>query len=410
MSLLFASIAELSEQIRSRRISPVELVHAELAHIERLNPLLNAFITVTGETALRAAKSAESEIAAGRWRGPLHGVPVGIKDMFDTEGIRTTAAFALFERRVPSRDAASVAALKRAGAIIVGKTNLHRLAMGTTSAVSDFGAVHNPWNRDRIAGGSSGGSAAAIAAGMCYATLDTDAIGSCRLPAACCGVTGFKGSYGLLPTEGILAGEPVDPAILRLGHAAITARTSDDVSLVLEAITPWSGAAPPDRRRPDERRRIGRATNYAADKEVKPAFATAAAVFEALGELVRTEAPLDNPGFNVAAIESDRRAIVGSLFADCDFVILPTNAAATPCIEEVSEPLALSPRNTMFANYYGLPAVSIPCGLDARGLPLGVQIIGRPGEDRAVLTLAAEYEEARWGKGQTVGHPSLATC
>src|SRR5262249_12905309 len=189
--LHYSSITELSSRIRGGAISPVEVVTTCLERIEQLNPGLNAFITVLPEEAVDRARKAESEIAAGRWRGPLHGIPVGVKDFFDTAGVRTTAAFEQFRNRVPKKDSAVAARLKEAGAIVVGKTNMHTLGTGTTGLESSFGPVKNPWNAGVIPGGSSSGSAAAVAAGMCYATVDTDAIGSCRLPSACCGVTGF---------------------------------------------------------------------------------------------------------------------------------------------------------------------------------------------------------------------------
>ena len=172
--------------------------------MEQLNASTNAFITMLPDQARHQAKDAASEIAAGAYRGPLHGIPIAIKDFYDTAGIRTTAAFEHFQHRIPQRDAVSVKKLKDAGAIIVGKTNMHRLGMGTTGIESAYGPVLNPWNADYIAGGSSAGSAAAVASGMCHATLDTDAIGSCRLPASCCGVVGFKGTYGLIDAKGIL--------------------------------------------------------------------------------------------------------------------------------------------------------------------------------------------------------------
>src|SRR5215510_11013791 len=221
-------LSDVSELIRQRRLSPVDLVMACLERIERLQPHLNAFITVAADAALDAAKTAEGEIRQGRWRGPLHGIPVGIKDFYDTAGVRTTAAFERFKERTPIRDAASVEKLKRAGAIVIGKTNMHKLGMGTTGLDSAFGPTINPWNANYIPGGSSSGSAAAVASGLCYATLDTDAIGSCRLPAACCGVVGFKGSYGAISGQGILDGEKADEAILWLSHPGITTRSVTD--------------------------------------------------------------------------------------------------------------------------------------------------------------------------------------
>src|SRR5262245_21562912 len=220
------NLAEVSELIRQRRASPVEVVTSCLDRIERLQPRLNAFVTVVADAALDAARSAERDIQHGQWRSPLHGIPVGIKDFYDTAGVRTTAAFEHFKGRIPKTDAVAVAKLKRAGAIVIGKTNMHTLGMGTTGLDSYFGAVKNPWNADYIPGGSSSGSAAAIAAGLCFATLDTDAIGSCRLPAACCGVVGYKGSYGAIDLTGILAGEqPPDDTIRWLSHAGLTTRS-----------------------------------------------------------------------------------------------------------------------------------------------------------------------------------------
>jgi aspartyl-tRNA(Asn)/glutamyl-tRNA(Gln) amidotransferase subunit A len=235
-ALYYRSIGELSALIRSMEISSVDIVDACLARIETLNPNLNAFITVSTSEARDHAKAAEAEIKAGKWRGRLHGVPVGVKDFYDTANIRTTAAFEPFKNRVPRHDAAAVAKLKDAGAIIIGKTNMHQLGMGTTGLESYFGPVKNPWNDAYIPGGSSSGSAAAVAAGMCYATLDTDAIGSCRLPAACCGVVGFKATFGAISSKGILEGEKADETILWLSHPGITTRSADDTAIVLKAL------------------------------------------------------------------------------------------------------------------------------------------------------------------------------
>jgi aspartyl-tRNA(Asn)/glutamyl-tRNA(Gln) amidotransferase subunit A len=410
--LHYADIDEISGRIRARRISPVDLVNACLERIARLQPRLNAFITVLADAALRQARAAEAEIAAGHWRGPLHGIPVGVKDMFDTAGVRTTAAFEGFRDRVPARDAAAVRKLKEAGAVILGKTNMHELAMGTTSTVSWFGPVHNPWNPDHIAGGSSGGSAAAVASGMCYATLDTDAIGSCRLPASCCGATGFKGTYRLIDNQGVLAGEPVDETVLWLAHAAVTTRSAVDLALMLNVLAEprWEAREPIDFRaalaeseegEANEPPRIGIAANFAASDEVAAAFDAAVDTLRALGHTVDgVIAPIDNPGFDVRNIAADREAIAGSLFKDIDVLVLPTTAAITPTIAAVgANAQALSPRNTLFANYYGLPAISVPCGFDSHGLPLGLQVVGKPWDDRSVLRLAHRYQAATgWSK------------
>jgi aspartyl-tRNA(Asn)/glutamyl-tRNA(Gln) amidotransferase subunit A len=396
-NLPYASIGQLGQAIRKGIVSPVQVVETCLARIDQLNPQLNAFITVLRDEALEQARIAEAEVRAGRWHGALHGIPVGIKDMFDTAGIRTTAAFEHFKDRVPTRDALAVTKLKNAGAIVIGKMNMHRLAMGTTSAESDFGAVHNPWNSDRIAGGSSGGSAAAIAAGLCYATLDTDAIGSCRLPAACCGVTGFKGSYGLIDNSGILEGEPADESILWLSHAAVTARSAEDAGFVLNVLAePGAGLNPPlDAQTLAEgvTLRVGVVTNFSAHEDIRAAFNTALASLRDFNTLTEITAPLETPGFDISHIETDRQTIAGRLFGELDLLVLPTTADTTPRIDAVAtNPAALSAQNTLFANYYGLPAIGVPCGFDRHGMPISLQIVGSPAGDWAVLRLAQQYQ------------------
>jgi len=374
------SLTETSQQIRAGALSPVDPVNECLEKVPARSNL-NAFITVLADQALAAAREAEREIKAGRRLGALHGIPIGIKDFYDTAGIRTTAASKAFANRVPAKDAVAVAQLKRASAILVGKTNMHELGMGTTSLVSYFGPVKNPLNADYIAGGSSGGSAAAVATGMCFATLDTDAVGSCRLPAACCGVVGFKPTYGLISTQGILEGEKADPAIVALAHAAITTRSVRDTALVLQAFVKLEA---PKTGKP----RIGVVTNFKATKPVRSVFETALSRLRGY-ELKDATAPFDNPGFDIRNIESDRRTIAGKLFKDVDLLVLPTTTDTTPTVKAgTGNPLALSAENTMFANYYGLPAISVPMGRDSNGMPLGLQIVGRPGEDSTVIELA----------------------
>jgi aspartyl-tRNA(Asn)/glutamyl-tRNA(Gln) amidotransferase subunit A len=283
--------------------------------------------------------------------------------------------------------------------------------MGTTSVQSDFGPVRNPWNRDYIAGGSSGGSAAAVAAGMCYATLDTDAIGSCRLPAACCGVVGFKGTYGLISNQGILNGQPVEEAILWLAHAALTTRCVDDAALLCKVL------AEPDadslrqpacvvRRGPEARLRIGRVINFSATPEVAGVFEAAVEVLRRLAAVSEVTAPLDTPGSDMRNIERDRATIAGALFADVDVLVLPTTAAATPTIAQATgNAFAPAADNTLFANYYGLPAISVPCGYDRNGLPLGLQIVGKPRNEMGVLQLARQFANATpWSRQ----HPAMS--
>src|ERR1700722_10899497 len=197
------SIQQISELLRRGSVSPVELTTDCLARIEKRNPQLNGFITVTAESALAQARQAEAEIRRGAWRGPLHGIPVAVKDLIDTAGVRTTAASSLFKDHIPSEDAEVVRRLKAAGAILLGKQNLHEFAYGGSSMVSYFGEVRNPWNPETIAGGSSGGSAASVAAGLGYGAIGTDTAGAIRRPAGACGVGGREPTYGRVSVRGV---------------------------------------------------------------------------------------------------------------------------------------------------------------------------------------------------------------
>ncbi|MGZ6316485.1 MAG: amidase, partial [Anaerolineales bacterium] len=397
----YSSIHDISKLMREERIPPVAVVSACIERIKELNLRLNAFITVLEEQALEQARAAEDEITAGKWRGPVHGVPVGIKDFYDTAGIRTTAGSEHYQNRVPERDANGVRKLKEAGAIIIGKMNMHALGMGTTGLDSFFGAVHNPWNDAYIPGGSSAGSAAAVASGMCYATLDTDAIGSCRLPAACCGVVGFKGTFGLINPQGILEGEaPPHETIQWLNHPGITTRGAEDTALVLDVLSEPSGKAGKAGYyaglTEGGKLRIGVGNNFKADEDVSGAFSQAVKTIRGLGHSMSSAAvPAASLEHGIANIEADRKAIAGQAFKDIDVLLLPTTTSGVPTVNDASgDAQALSAENTMFANYYGLPAISVPCGFDPKGLPLGLQIAGMPGAEAAVLRLAFEFQAA----------------
>ncbi len=393
------NVDELQRRVHNREVSSVEIVEDILARINALNPRINAFALVLAEQARAAAAEADAEIRRGAWRGPLHGVPVGVKDFYDTAGVPTTAAFERFRDRVPRKDAVGVARLKEAGAIIIGKMNMHTLGTGTTGLESMFGAARNPMNEDYIPGGSSSGSAAAVATGMCYATLDTDAIGSVRLPAACCGVVGFKGTYGLISTQGILDGEPVDEAIKWLGHAGITTRSVADTRIMAGAL------AGPERRSAFDASvganfRVGVAENATADADVMRAFDAAVDVMRSSGhEPARVRVPFSVARFDqLQNIETDRRSISDRLFRDndIDVLMLPTLTTVVPRVEAMRfNATGLSPALTMFANYFGLPAISVPCGRDHNGLPIGLQFVGRPWDDSTVLHVAQEYESHR---------------
>ena len=223
-------LSEVSQLVRTGRVSPVELTRECLSRIGRLNPKLNAFITVTGESALVEARRAEREIRRDHWRGPLHGIPIALKDLVDTAGVRTTAASDLFKDRIPAQDAEVVRRLKAAGAVFLGKLNMHEFAYGGSSAISYFGAVHNPWETAYCPGGSSGGSAAAVAARLCYAAIGSDTGGSIREPAGYCGIVGMKPTYGLVSTTGVL------PMSWSLDHLGPMTRTAVDAALMLHAI------------------------------------------------------------------------------------------------------------------------------------------------------------------------------
>src|SRR5262249_1173062 len=274
----------------------------------------------------------------------------------------------------------------------VGKTNRHQFGMGRTGLESCFGPVRNPWNDAYIPGGSSSGSAAAVAAGLCWATLDTDAIGSCRLPAACCGVVGFKGTYGLIDPAGILEGEKADEAIVWLSHPAITARSARDALLVVNVLAERHVEAP--RRTP---LRVGAANTSGGDRQIAGAFNAAIETLRTLGhQIVRARVPFDTPPMdNLKTIETDRATIAGRAFKDVDVIVLPTTTTPVPQVADAQgKPQALAAANTFFANYFGLPALSVLCGFDRHGLPLGVQIIGRPWDDGVVLGLADQFQTA----------------
>ena len=224
------TLSEASQLVRSKKVSPVELTHECLSRIERLNPKLNAFITVTADSAVAEAREAEAEVQHDGWRGPLHGIPIALKDLIDTAGVHTTAASGVFKDRVPTEDAEIVRRLKAAGAVFLGKLNLQECAYGGSSAISYFGPVHNPWNLDYSSGGSSGGSAAAVAARLCFAAIGTDTGGSIRQPSAYCGVVGLKPTYGRVSTSGII------PLSWSFDHVGPITRTAMDSALVLAVI------------------------------------------------------------------------------------------------------------------------------------------------------------------------------
>jgi aspartyl-tRNA(Asn)/glutamyl-tRNA(Gln) amidotransferase subunit A len=439
------SLMEASALIRSRKVSPVELTQACLARIERLNPVLNAFITVTAEAARKEARDAEAEIQKGKWRGPLHGVPIALKDIIDTAGVRTTAASALLKDRAPEQDAEVVRRLKAAGAVLVGKLNLHEFAYGGTSITSHFGAVHNPWKPDYIAGGSSGGSGSAVAAGLCLAALGTDTGGSIRLPAAHCGIVGLKATYGRVSTRGVL------PLSWSLDHVGPMTRTVADAAAVLQAIAGYDALEPTsaDRPAPDysaafggkaSTLRVGVAREYfeSLHPEVESAMSAALATLRTLTAGVQdvpfpvkaddrtairaaeayayhAASVAKSPGLyqpevlarirvgaavsTVAYIEARRRMeqarrFVNDVFQKVDLLVTPTVAMPPTAIADTASDDAPRIRNVAPFNFYGYPAASLPCGFTKNGLPIGLQIVALPWGEESLLLAAKAYEKA----------------
>jgi aspartyl-tRNA(Asn)/glutamyl-tRNA(Gln) amidotransferase subunit A len=450
--LVWLSLQEAAGLVRARKISPVEITQACLARIERLNPTLNAFITVTAEQALVQARAAETEIQTGKWRGPLHGIPVALKDLIDTAGVRTTAASAIFADRVPSTDAEVVRRLHAAGAVMLGKLNMHEFAYGDSSAQSHYGPVRNPWDLARVPGGSSGGSAAAVAAGLCYMALGSDTGGSIRQPAAYCGIAGLKPTYGLVSTRGVV------PLSWSLDHIGPMCRRVEDVAVSLQPIAGYDAldtnslaATLPDYesaiRRNASILRLGvpRAVFYEGlDAEIAGAVDEALRVLRGLTASMRdvtlpryetlpivgaeaytfhapyftktperyqpmtrrrleTASRVTTTAYVEGRRELDRlRRAVGTVFADVDLLITPTTPVLPPTIDEALKNAGTPPaggvapslRNTQPFDIYGLPCISIPCGFSRAGLPIGLSISGPHLGEAAVLRLAHAYEQA----------------
>ncbi|HEX9091548.1 MAG TPA: amidase, partial [Anaerolineales bacterium] len=230
MELTSLSLSEASDLLKRRTISPVELTQAHLERIQRIDPQLNSFLTVTPELALKQARQAERELSRGEYKGALHGIPIGLKDLYETQGIRTTAGSSFFVDYVPEADARAVQKLKDAGAVILGKLNMHEIALGVTNENPHYGDCCNPWDLSRITGGSSGGCAAALAAGLCLGALGSDTGGSIRIPSALCGVVGLKPTYARVSLRGVI------PLSWNLDHAGPMARRVRDVAILLQAI------------------------------------------------------------------------------------------------------------------------------------------------------------------------------
>ena len=448
--LCYLTLHELAERIRDKDVSPVEATDAVLERIRALNPKLNAYITVMAEQAQEDARAAEAEIAAGRYRGPLHGVPVGVKDLCETKGVRTTAGSKILADWVPDGDATVVQKLRNAGAIIVGKTHMHEYAFGATGVNDHYGPARNPWNTDCITGGSSSGSAAGVAAGLCFAALGSDTGGSIRMPASLCGITGLKGTYGRVSLAGVV------PLSWSLDHVGPMARTAQDCALVLEAIAGRDPLDPSTADVPIEEwssmleggvagLRIGVPAGYAfehTDPDVAAVVRDAIASLKRLGADVRDvelpiiadywssatqvligeaaayhqknleERPQDYgditrarlqlglnqkaPDYIRAARARDeaRRTADEALFSEVDLLAMPTTVRTAVPIDSLAsdDPTVGLTRLTAPFDLTGQPACSIPCGFTDAGLPVGLQLVGRRFDERTVLRAAYTYE------------------
>ncbi len=448
---LMLTLTQAAEQIRARKLSPRELTQECLSRIERLNPKLNAFITVTAELALDQARKAEAEVMAGRRRGPLHGIPIALKDLLDTAGTLTTAASNQFRDRVPEEDAELVRQLNQAGAVILGKLNLHEFAFGVSGIVSAFGPAKNPWDLTRITGGSSSGSAAAVAAGLCIAAIGTDTAGSIRCPSALCGIVGLRPSAGLLSCKGVV---PLSTSFDTVGPMTRTVR---DAAVLLGAVEAGGGTSAPDDWAALDQSvaglKIGVPRNGFFDDLQSE---VSGYVEEALGVMKTMVAQIQDVGLTAGAhrtifnaeiyeyhetmvtktpalyqpytlprvlkcagigatdyirdwrnLDAERKK-AEELFLEVDVVITPTAPVTAPRISDL-EALGVNElrpfetkyllRNTSPFSVLFWPSVSVCCGFTNEGLPVGLQISGRPGADMTVLRLAHAYEQATdWHK------------
>lgn len=451
------SLAEAAARLRARQVTSVELTQACYERIAIYNPKLDSFITLTKQQALDEAGQADAEIKAGKYGGPLHGIPFAAKDNIDTAGIRTTGGSALFEDRIPAEDATVMSFLKAAGAVLVGKTNLMEFAIGASNS-SYWGPVRNPWNLLHYSGGSSSGSGAAVTAGLCYGALGTDDGGSVRIPAAYCGIVGFKATYGLVPIRGII------PGVSSLNHCGPLTRTVEDAAIMLNSMAGYdrlditsvehpkedyvTGMRQPikdlrlgmpvgdfDTLQPDVEKAVmeaidllGTMTKGVKDMTLPPLGLAAnldsellawheqffkahpdkymASVRRSLTEASAANIRAVDYIHALWALQKLRRTVDDS-FTDVDLVVLPTTRVVAPTIEELlRREVNTNPQDPetdfpdcVFFDVYGLPAISVPCGFSSIGLPIGLTIAGPHFSESRVLALANAYEKAtNWHK------------
>ena len=451
MELTELTITKAAEMIERREISPVELAEAHLARIARVDPQLNCFITLTVQGALDEARLAEAAIGEGNYLGPLHGIPLAVKDLYETAGVPTTAGSTFFAEYVPEEDCAAVLKLKAAGAINLGKLNMHEIALGVTNKNPHYGACRNPWQLERTPGGSSGGSGAALAAGLCLGSLGTDTGGSIRIPASLSGVVGFKPTYGRVSTRGVI------PLSWNLDHAGPMARRVRDVALLLQAIAGYDAEDPYSVDVPVGDTIGGLAEGVhgwrvaiasdaffrRAEEEVLAAVNEAAKVLAASGAQVsEVEIPdgraaalanglmttSDAAAFHQERLETQpegfgedvlQRLQTGAgfssteyilarrtqtilryqferFFRDYDVLLTPSTPIPAPLLDgtDAVEQARKLTRFTAPFNLTGLPALSLPCGFTRGGLPIGLQIVGPAWAEARVLRAGYAYERA----------------
>ena len=455
------TIAAASRLIEARELSPLELVNALLARIETIDPVINAFITVTAEQAVVQARQTESEISKGRYRGALHGIPFGVKDIYETAGIRTTGHSRAYANHVPHANAAAVDKLYDAGAILMGKLATHELAHGGPSFDLAWPPARNPWNPEHFTGGSSSGSAAAVAGGLVLAALGSDTGGSIRTPASLCGLAGMKPTFGLVSRRGVI------PNSFSLDHCGPLARTVEDCAIMLDAIV---GYDPHDRSSVRGRQqnfraglrsdlkgvRVGVVRYFGAEdatgnEELGSATDDALRVLQKLGAhlhevrlrplrdyhdvwtlieepetfAIQRQALIDRPhdfgavflertliacliqGADYVRAQQERSRMLSEMhdaFADCDVLVTP-GAGPAP---KLGPALAKWPSPNRFTPFAltGNPAVVVCTGFSRAGLPLSMQIVGRPFDDANVLAIAHAYEQAMsWSKRRAVVAP-----
>ena len=453
------TILEAARALAARQVSSLELTRAALERIHRLDSTLRAFITVSEEQALHQASQADAERAAGRDRGLLHGIPMAVKDLLCTRGVRTTSGSTMFENYVPEIHAAAVERLEAAGAVMLGKLNMHELAYGITSANPHFGAVRNPWDTTRSPGGSSGGSGTAVATGMVYAALGSDTGGSIRIPAAFCGTVGLKPTYGRVSRYGAL------PLSYSQDHVGPLARSVRDAAAVLNAVAGHDRRDPASSRRPVvdyipeegcsiRGLRLGFPENFyfeRVDPEVESAVRGAVARAQALGARVVPVRVPDVEALNAvgrivllceasAVLEpsAEQRPRIGAdvlalldqgrllpatdyinaqrlrrkmrvefdkLWLQVDCLFAPTTPTAAPRIGETTIQMGgreedvrlLTTRLVRGINTLGWPALSIPCGLTSARLPIGLQLIGPAFDEGLLLRIGAALEDGGVG-------------